>query len=48
MVSVNTWIKDFVGAIAELVMRRDGATTRKANNESLMDRYRALLDLGEI
>ena len=38
--------EDFVGAIAELAMRRGGASTHKANSESLMDRYRALPDLG--
>ena len=40
--------EDFVGAIAELAMRRGGSNAHKANIESLMDKYRALLDLGEI
>ena len=38
----------FVGAIAELAMRRGGVSTHKANLLNLMDRYTALLDLGEI
>ena len=40
--------EDFVVAIVELAMRGGGASTHKANTENLMDRYRALLDLGEI
>ena len=39
--------EDFVGAIAELAARRGGANTHKANNENLMDKSRALLDLWE-
>ncbi len=46
LVYVITWMKTVVGAIIELAMRRGGASTHKANNEHLMDKYRALLDLG--
>ena len=38
--------EDFAGATAKLAMRRGGANAHKANNENLMDKSGALLDLG--
>ena len=40
--------EDWAGAIVELAMGRGQASTHKVSTENLMDRYRALFDLGKI
>ena len=46
---VCAYMDDYcVGAIAELAMRRGGASTHKANTVNLMDRCRALFYLVDI